>query len=151
MMQPCPSQSKCFCQFSISEDCKSTLRTHFQLIKDSKTQKKFIEDMLVPTECDDNNYERCFKVSDGRFLCREGLSSVLKLSTRKQQQIIPSARFLRQRYCIICIGEIFRALIVYRHVILNRTPTTFSATKHTYIKRIDWSLPCFTEAVKLVN
>jgi hypothetical protein len=126
------------------------LRKQFENINKTEIEKRknFISDLLTEG-CDEDRYERCFKIADGKFLCRSGLSVVLKLSRGMQKKIVPTAVLISHRYRALCIAEIFSALAVYRDTMLQKRP---SRRDRTYEKKnIRWSHPCFKEAIKKVR
>jgi hypothetical protein len=115
---------------------------------DLEKQKQFVSGLLSES-CDDECYQRCFEISVGQYLCRSCLSIVLQLPRRIQKAIVPSARYISGRYRILCITEIFNALVIYRSCMLHKRP---SRRDSTYNKRnIQWSHPCFNEAIKKIN
>jgi hypothetical protein len=77
----------------------AALRKQFETInkKDVDKKKQFISD-LITESCDEDRYERCFKIADGKLLCRSGLSVVLKLSRGMQKKIVPTAVSISHRY-----------------------------------------------------
>jgi hypothetical protein len=137
---------------NVSPDCpyNVALLTRFKEIdeNDFEKQKQFVSGLLSES-CDDECYQRCFEISIGQYLCRSCLSIVLQLPRSIQKAIVPSARNISCRYRILCITEIFSALVVYRSCMLQKRP---SRRDRTYNKRnIQWSHPCFNEAIKKVN
>lgn len=124
--------------------------TRFKQLGDENVekQKQFVSDLLSAPR-DGDCYERCFEISDGKYLCRTGLSTVLQLSRRLQQKIVPSARHITHRYRIICIASIFSALVVYRTSLLQKRPSRRDRTHEK--KNIQWTHPCFIAAGKKVT
>jgi hypothetical protein len=90
------STKKICCNVNPSNEFNQVLRNKFKKIKkkDTEKQKEFIRDLLS-VSCDGDRYERCFEISDGKFLCRSCLIEVLKLSCRLHQAIVPSAAFIK--------------------------------------------------------
>jgi hypothetical protein len=136
---------KC-CDVDLSNEFNVVLLSEFKKIprNDVEKQKQFVNDLLS-FSCDDECFNRCFQISESRYLCRTGLSRVLKLSRRVQKAIVPSSKFIYHRYHIICITEIFSALVSYRTLAMQKWPTR---RDRTYAERVDWSHPCFAEAKK---
>jgi hypothetical protein len=132
------------CNVNPSNEFNQVLRNKFKKIKkkDTEKQKEFIRDLLS-VSCDGDSYERCFEISDGKFLCRSCLIEVLKLSRRLHQAIIPSAAFIKDRYRLFCLANVFSALVLYRTYVLQNPPTRRDGS---YKERIEWSHPCFDEA-----
>jgi hypothetical protein len=138
------------CNVTSDNQCNVALLTRFKEIdeNDFEKQKQFVSGLLHET-CDDECYQRCFEISVGKYLCRSCLSIVLQLPRRTQKAIVPSARYFNRRYRILCVTEIFSALVVYRTCMLQKAP---SRRDRTYNKRnLQWSHPCFKEAIKTIN
>jgi hypothetical protein len=110
--------------------------------KDKEKQKLFVRDLLS-VSCDADSYERCFEISNGKFLCRSCLIEVLKPSRRVHPAIVPSAKYTSDRYRLICMADLLSALVSYRSFILQNPPTRRDGT---FKERIEWSRPCFDEA-----
>jgi hypothetical protein len=148
-MQSCHPKSKCCCFHYLSDEQKSRLVSDFEKLALIAKQKQFIHAMLSSSS-DDDGYERCFKVDENLYLCREGLCKVLKLqlSRRKEQIIVPSNIVISQRYRLICISAVFSALVLYRTSVMQSPPTR---TNNTFIQSVKWASPCFSDAVKKVN
>jgi hypothetical protein len=83
MVEPC----KC-CDVDPMNKWNVELRKKFENINKTEIEKRknFISDLLTEG-CDEDRYERCFKIADGKFLCRSGLSVVLKLSRGMQKKL----------------------------------------------------------------
>jgi hypothetical protein len=134
------------CDVDPSNEFNVVLLSEFQKIpkNDVEKQKQFVDDLLS-LSCDDECFKCCFQISESRYLCRSGLSRVLKLSRRVQKEIVPSSKFIYHRYRILCITEIFSALVCYRTFVMQQRPTR---RDRTYAERVDWSHPCFAETKK---
>jgi hypothetical protein len=130
-MQSCHPKSKCWCFHYLSDEQKSRLVSDFEKLALIAKKKQFVHAMLSSSS-DDDGYERCFKVDENLYLCREGLCKVLKLqlSRRKEQIIVPSNIVIAQRYRLICISAVFSALVCIEHQLrshLRHEPTTHSS------------------------
>jgi hypothetical protein len=112
--------------------------------KDEKKQKRFFIDLLS-VNCDGDSYERCFEISVGHFLCRSCLCIVLQLSRRIKRAYVPSSKYILHQYRMICMADVFSAIVVYRTSVLQKRPTRRDGT---YKQRIEWSHACFDEAKK---
>jgi hypothetical protein len=137
------------CDVDPSNRFNQLLLTEFQRInaKDIEKKKKFVRDLLsVSCDGDSDTYERCFKIKDGHFLCRSRLITVLELSRRKHQAIVPSSGFINHQYCMICMADFLSAIVVYRTFVLQKWPTHRDGS---YKQRIEWSHSCFNEAKKI--
>jgi hypothetical protein len=107
------SNSNCYCVYYLSKESKEALLQEFNKKETVGLQKQHVYDMLSSSS-DDDGFSRCFKVSENMmFLCRHGLSNVLQLSRRKKQSIVPSSKTITKRYSLLCISEIFNALVLY--------------------------------------
>jgi hypothetical protein len=148
-MAPCTSKFNCTC---LSNDWESdnhhtVLILQFKNISSDVKKQEFIE-RLITGSCDPVCFKRCFEIDTNKFLCRFGLSKLLKLTKREFAAVVPSAKQISQRNKIICITEIFSAYVSYRTTLLKLPPTR---RDNTFIERVEWSHPCFAEAVKKVQ
>jgi hypothetical protein len=139
MSDPC-------CDVDPSNTFNQQLLNKYQTIdkKDEKQQKRFFIDLLS-VNCDGDSYKRCFEISVGYFLCRSCLCIVLQLSRRIKLEYVPSSKYILHRYHMICMADVFSAIVVYRTSVLQKRPTRRDGT---YKQRIEWSHPCFDEAKK---
>lgn len=146
-MSPCMSKATCTCRKELSYEPNCKLLIDFRKLNGVPKQRQFLRE-LIGLSCDGQYYTRCFEVSENHFLCRSGLACVLQLTRRQQQEIIPSATYIKQRYNMICVSEIFSALLVYRNSVLQLPPTR---RNYTYTESIQWSHPCFSNAIERVG
>jgi hypothetical protein len=103
---------------------------------------------MLSSLSDDDGFVRCFKVSENMFLCRDGLSNVLQLSRRKKQSIVPPSKLIGKRYRLVCISEIFHALVLYRTSLLK---LCLIQSENPIAETVNWSSPFFVDAIKKVN
>jgi hypothetical protein len=141
MSDPC-------CDVDPSNTFNQQLLNKYQIIdkKEQKKQKQFFISLLS-VNCDGDSYERCFEIADGQFLCRSCLSTVLHLPRRTQLAFVPSSKYIHHRYYMICMADVFSAIVLYRTSVLQNRPTRRDGT---YKQRIEWSHPCFDEAKKKI-
>jgi hypothetical protein len=57
----------------------------------------------------------------------------------------PSSKYINHRYCMICMADVFGAIVIYKSSVLQKWPTRRDGT---YEQRIKWSHPCFDESKK---
>jgi hypothetical protein len=111
-------------------------------------RKEFIKG-LITGSCDNNCYKRCFEIAKDKYFCRYGLAKLLKLTRSDGKKILPTAQMISHRNKILCVSEIFNAMVFYRTYLLKLPPNRRDKTY--YSERVDWSHPCFSEAMKKVH
>jgi hypothetical protein len=147
-MEPCDPKNNCYCVYYLSKEFKEAIFQEFKKKATVRLQKQYVYDMLSSSS-DDDGFLLCFKVSDNNFLCRDGLLNVLQLESRcKIQSTIPSSKTIRKRYRLVCISEIFNALVRYRTSLLQYC---WISSNNPYAQTVKWSSPIFVEAIKKVN
>jgi hypothetical protein len=146
-MEPCDPKTNCYCFHYLLNESKSALLNEFHQKWTKVTQKQYVYGMLSSSS-DDDGYLRCFKNSDNLFLCRDGISKVLRLTHRKKQSIIPSSKLISKRYWILCLSEIFQALVTFQSSILH---SCCIPTENLFAGYVKWSSPIFVEAIKKVT
>jgi hypothetical protein len=146
-MEPCDPKTNCYCFHYLSKESKSALLKEFHQKQTKVMQKQYVYGMLSSSS-DDDGYLQCFKVSDNLFFCRDGISKFLRLTRQKKQSIIPSSKLISKRYRILCVSEIFQALVTFQTSILHssRIPT-----ENLFAGYVKWSSPIFLEAIKKVT
>jgi hypothetical protein len=136
-MFPCDPKNNCYCVYYLLKESKEALLQEFNKKETVGLQKQYVYDMLSSSS-DDDGFSRCFKVPENMFLCRHGLSNVLQLSHQKKQSIVPSSKTITKRYSLLCISEIFNALVLYRTSLIQlcrfRSENPFAET-------VNWSSP----------
>lgn len=143
-MAPCTG-----CDVSPFNEYNALLLSEFNQIdpNNREKQKQFVHGLLS-VSCSDDCYERCFQKPDGTYLCRNCLSCVLQLTRRAKLAIVPSSKFISHRYRIICLSEIFCALVVYRTSLQQGQS---SRRDGTHRETTNWSHACFAAARKKVE
>jgi hypothetical protein len=141
------SKTTCTCRKELSYEHNGKLLNEFSKLYEIAKQKQFVRGMLG-VSCDGECYTRCFKVAENHFLCRSGVSTVLQLTRRKQQEIVPSPNYIKQRYYMICVSEIFCALLVYRNYVMQTAP---NRRHNAYTDSIKWSHPFFANSVEKIR
>jgi hypothetical protein len=130
-----------------SDEQYIALESQFRNLSDIDKKKDFIDELITGL-CDEDCFKRCFEITKDKYLCRFGLTKLLKLTRSEQKKILPTAQTISHRNKIICITEIFNGLVSYRTYLLQLPP---KRRDKTYSERVYWSHPCFSEAIKKVH
>jgi hypothetical protein len=142
-LQPCNSKTNCFCYSKLSQEQKDHLCSDFQKFRDVAKQKQFVYRMLS-SESDDDGYEHCFQISEGKYLCRIALVKALDLSHQQTQRVVPLNPTISHRYRLHCISLIFNALVSYH--------SSYVLENTSDIQLVQWSSsPFFAKAIKKVD
>jgi hypothetical protein len=122
-MAPCTSKFNCICLSDESDEQYIALESQFQNLLDIDKKRDFI-DYLITGLCDEDCFKQCFEITKDKYLCRFGLTKLLKLTRSEQKKILPTSQTISHRNKILYITEIFNGLVSYRTYLLQLPPKT---------------------------
>jgi hypothetical protein len=141
-MAPCTSKFNCIYLSDESDEQYSiALESQFRNLSDIDKKQDFIYDLITGL-CDKDCFKQCFETTKDRYLCRFGLTKLLKLTHSAQK------KFFHQRgqFLIATKFSVFQKfLLAWFHIALiccSFPPT--SVTKHT-LNELTGPIPVFSK------